>query len=328
MEQKKRDECKIEFEELGSMKARLPKIAEDIIESCSDEECYTHIDYEPIPSREGVIDILNRLKEILFPGYFSRAKVDPVNLKYTVGQSAASLFDMLSEQICHSIRHDCLRYDQPCSECDEKGYQLALTFMESIPALRKALAADVRATYHGDPAAQSYDEVIFSYPGILAITVYRIAHQLVKLGVPLLPRIMTEYAHSITGIDIHPGAQIGKSFVIDHGTGVVIGETTEIGDNVRIYQGVTLGALSIPRDASDEFRGQKRHPTIEDDVIIYSGATILGGETVIGARSVIGGNVWLTDSVPADTTVVIDKPRLIYKSKNQKELRAALKATH
>ncbi len=324
MEQKKRDECKIEFQELGSMKARLPKIAEDIIESCSDEECYTHIDYEPIPSREGVIDILNRLREILFPGYFSRAKVDPVNLKYAVGQSAASLFDMLSEQICHSIRHDCLRYDQPCTECDEQGYQLALTFLEAIPALRKALAADVRATYHGDPAAQSYDEVIFSYPGILAITVYRIAHQLVKLGVPLLPRIMTEYAHSITGIDIHPGAQIGKSFVIDHGTGVVIGETTEIGDNVRIYQGVTLGALSIPRDASDEFRGRKRHPTIEDDVIIYSGATILGGETVIGARSVIGGNVWLTDSVPADTTVIIDKPRLIYKSKNQKDLKEVL----
>ena len=328
MERKKRDECKIEVKDLGSIKSRLPKIAEDIIESCSDQDCYTHIDYEPIPSKEGVIDILNRLREILFPGYFSRGKVDPVNLKYTVGQSTASLFDMLSEQICHSIRHDCLRYDQPCSECDEQGYQLALKFLETIPVLRKALAADVRATYHGDPAAQSYDEVIFSYPGIYAITVYRIAHQLVKLGVPLLPRIMTEYAHSITGIDIHPAAKIGKSFVIDHGTGVVIGETTEIGDSVRIYQGVTLGALSIPRDASDEFRGQKRHPTIEDDVIIYSGATILGGETVIGARSVIGGNVWLTESVPADTTVIIDKPRLIYKSKKQKELRAALKATH
>jgi serine O-acetyltransferase len=327
VERKKEDTCKIEVQDLGSIKARLPDIAEDIIESCSDQECYTHIDYEPIPSKEGVIDILNRLREILFPGYFSRGKVDPVNLKYTVGQSTASLFDKLSEQIYRSIRHDCLRYDQPCSECDEQGYQLALKFLETIPALRKALAADVRATYHGDPAAQSYDEVIFSYPGIFAITVYRIAHQLIKLGVPLLPRIMTEYAHSITGIDIHPAAKIGKSFVIDHGTGVVIGETTEIGDNVRIYQGVTLGALSIPKDASDQFRGQKRHPTIEDDVIIYSGATILGGETVIGARSVIGGNVWLTESVPADTTVIIETPRLIYKSKKQKELRQALKTT-
>jgi serine O-acetyltransferase len=307
VKQKKQDICKIDFQDLSSIKARLPEIAEDIIESCSDQECYTHIDYEPIPSKESVIEILNRLREILFPGYFSRGKIDPVNLKYAVGQSASALFDMLSEQIRHSIRHDCLRYDQPCSEC-----------------LRKALAADVLATYHGDPAAKSYDEVIFSYPGILAITVYRIAHQLVNLGVPLLPRIMTEYAHSITGIDIHPAATIGKSFVIDHGTGVVIGESTEIGDHARIYQGVTLGALSIPKGASDEFRGKKRHPTIEDDVIIYSGATILGGETVIGARSVIGGNVWLTESVPPDTTVFIEKPRLIYKSKKKKQsLKAA-----
>ncbi len=326
MERKKHDTCQIDAQDMSSYKARLPEIAEDIIESCSDRECYTHIDYEPIPSKEGVIDILSRLREIMFPGYFSRGKVDPVNLKYAVGQSAASLFDMLSEQICHSIRHDCLRYDQPCSECDKQGYQLALQFLETVPALRKALAADVRATYHGDPAARSYDEVIFSYPGIFAITVYRIAHQLVKLNVPLLPRIMTEYAHSITGIDIHPAAKIGKSFVIDHGTGVVIGETSEIGDNVRIYQGVTLGALSIPKGSSDKFRGKKRHPSIEDEVIIYSGATILGGETVIGARSVIGGNVWLTDSVPPDTTVVIEKPRLIYKSKKQQQLRQSLKA--
>ena len=174
-------------------------------------------------------------------------------------------------------------------------------------------------------AAKSYDEVIFSYPGIFAIMVYRVAHFLDNLGVPLLPRIMTEYAHNVTGIDIHPAAKIGKSFVIDHGTGVVIGETTEIGDNVRIYQGVTLGALSIPQGASDKFRGKKRHPTIEDDVIIYSGATILGGETIIGARSVIGGNVWLTESVPPDTTVVIETPRLIYKSKKQ-PLKQSLKA--
>ena len=212
----------------------------------------------------------------------------------------------------------------PAASVMSRAISLALQFLEAIPALRKALAADVRATYHGDPAAKSYDEVIFSYPGILAITVYRIAHQLVNLGVPLLPRIMTEYAHSITGIDIHPAAKIGRSFVIDHGTGVVIGESTEIGDHVRIYQGVTLGALSIPKGASDEFRGQKRHPTIENDVIIYSGATILGGETVIGARAVIGGNVWLTESVPPDTTVFIETPRLIYKSKKQKQsLKAA-----
>ena len=322
---KKGDACKIDLQSLSSIKAQLPEIAEDIIGSCTDQECYTHVDYEPIPSKEGVIDIINRLKEILFPGYFSREKIDPINLQYHMGQAASALFDKLSEQICHSIRHDCIRYDQPCSECDEQGYRLALRFLEGIPALRKALAADIRATYHGDPAAKSYDEVIFSYPGIFAIMVYRVAHFLDNLGVPLLPRIMTEYAHNVTGIDIHPAAKIGKSFVIDHGTGVVIGETTEIGDNVRIYQGVTLGALSIPQGASDKFRGKKRHPTIEDDVIIYSGATILGGETIIGARSVIGGNVWLTESVPPDTTVVIETPRLIYKSTKQ-PLKQSLKA--
>ena len=154
---------------------------------------------------------------------------------------------------------------------------------------------------------------LFSYPGMFALTVHRAAHKLFKFQVPLLPRIMTEHAHSLTGIDIHPGAEIGESFVIDHGTGVVIGETTVIGKNVRIYQGVTLGALSLPKDAGERLRGKKRHPTIEDDVIIYSGATILGGDTVIGARSVIGGNVWITESVPPDTKVIMETPRLIYK---------------
>ena len=182
-----------------------------------------------------------------------------------------------------------------------------------MPQIRKILATDVRAAFEGDPAAKSYDEIIFSYPGIYAITVYRIAHELYHHEVPLLPRIMTEHAHSKTGIDIHPGAHIDESFVIDHGTGVVIGETATIGKNVRIYQGVTLGALSLPKDAVIHLRGQKRHPTIEDDVIIYSGATILGGETIIGARSVIGGNVWITESVPPDTKVLIESPRLIYR---------------
>jgi serine O-acetyltransferase len=189
--------------------------------------------------------------------------------------------------------------------------------LSDIPRLRSVLATDVQATYEGDPAAKSHDEIIFSYPGLFAIMVYRIAHRLYELGVPLLPRIMTEHAHSITGIDIHPGAEIDERFVIDHGTGIVIGETTVIGRNVRIYQGVTVGALSLPRDAGEEYRGKKRHPTIEDDVIVYSGATILGGDTRIGARSVIGGNVWITESVPADTTVVMEAPRLIYKSKRE-----------
>jgi serine O-acetyltransferase len=185
--------------------------------------------------------------------------------------------------------------------------------MQELPALRELLATDVRAAYEGDPAAKSYDEIIFSYPGLFAITVYRIAHQLFEQKISLIPRIMSEYAHGLTGIDIHPGAHIGDSFFIDHGTGVVIGETTEIGNHVRLYQGVTLGALSLPRDAGERLRNRKRHPTIEDDVIIYAGATILGGDTVIGARSVIGGNVWITESVPPDTKVFLKRPELVYR---------------
>jgi serine O-acetyltransferase len=188
--------------------------------------------------------------------------------------------------------------------------------MRELPRLRAILATDVKAAYEGDPAAGSYDEIIFSYPGLLAITVSRVAHILWEGGVPLIPRIMTEYAHSTTGIDIHPGAHIGPSFFIDHGTGVVIGETTEIGERVRLYQGVTLGALSLPKDAGAQLRHKKRHPTIEDDVIIYAGATILGGNTVIGARSHIGGNVWITESVPPDTRVFMKRPELIYKAKS------------
>ena len=320
MDAKAKDEesCKIDLNSLAQTRSQLPGIVEKIIESCNDSECYTHVDYEPIPSRKSVIEIIDRLKEIIFPGYFTRGKLDPVNLRYSLGESTAALFDMLSDQIGRSIRHDCFRYGQLCSECDEQGHQVALSLLQAIPSIRKILATDVQAAYEGDPAAKSYDEIIFSYPGIFAITVYRVAHKLFEHKIPLLPRIMTEYAHSVTGIDIHPGAEIDECFVIDHGTGVVIGETTNIGKNVRLYQGVTLGAISIPKDSADQFRGKKRHPTIEDDVIIYSGATILGGDTIIGTRSVIGGNVWLTQSIPPDTTVILESPRLTYKSKNKK----------
>jgi len=311
--------CKIDARAQSHYRSKLPEIAEKIIVKCEDDECYNHIDYEPIPSKTSVVDIIQRLREVLFPGYFTSEKLDPVNLAYSMGQTVSVLFDQLSEQICHSVRHDCFRYNQECSECAEMGNESSLAFLESIPELRETLATDVAAAYAGDPAAKSLDEIIFSYPGIFALMVYRVAHKLYQMAVPLLPRIMTEYAHSVTGIDIHPGAEIGKGFVIDHGTGVVIGETTVIGKNVRIYQGVTLGALSLPMDAGDRLRGVKRHPTIENDVILYSGATILGGETIIGARSVIGGNVWLTDSVPPDTKVMMKKPELIYMSSNDVE---------
>jgi serine O-acetyltransferase len=308
------DACKIDAAACQRMKARVPEIAEQIIEDCHAGQCYTHIEYEPIPAEGFVVDLIDKFRQLLFPGYFSKEPLDPANMKYNLGQTVSVLYDQLSEQIIHHIRHDCMRYDQPCSHCEESGQSKALAILDSIPAIRSILATDVQATYDGDPAAKSHDEIIFSYPGIFAIMVHRVAHRLFELEIPLLPRIMSEHAHSLTGIDIHPGATIDERFVIDHGTGVVIGETTRIGKNVRIYQGVTLGALSLPKNAGTRYRGKKRHPTIEDNVIIYSGATILGGDTVIGARSVIGGNVWVTESVPPDTTVFMEQPRLIYKS--------------
>ena len=305
--------CTREAGLLSAYREKIPAIAEDIIHICDDVKCYTHVEYDPIPSRESVVAIINQFREIIFPGYFSNEKLDPVNLRYSLGQAVSHFFDSLSHQVSLSVRHECFRHNRPCARHTERGYQVALEVLQAIPELRKTLAADVQAAFDGDPAAKSHDEIIFSYPGMYALTVYRLAHRLYRLDVPLLPRIMTEYAHSHTGIDIHPGARIGKRFVIDHGTGVVIGETTQIGDNVRIYQGVTLGALSLPRDKVSKLRQQKRHPTIEDNVIIYSGATILGGETVIGANTTIGGNVWLTESVPANTRVMLETPKLVYK---------------
>lgn len=305
--------CKTEADTFSEYRRDLPEIAEKVISSCSNEECYTHIDYDPIPSNESVVEIINRFKEILFPGYFSRGRLDPANLKYSIGQAVSVLFDILSEQITNSIRHECFRHDNECTDCNDQGQRIALDTLNSIPQLHKILSTDVTAAFRGDPAAKSHDEIIFSYPGLFAITVYRIANRLFRQDVPILPRVMTEHAHGVTGIDIHPGATIGESFVIDHGTGVVIGETAVIGRNVRIYQGVTIGALSLPDNAGEKFRGRKRHPTIEDDVIIYSGATILGGDTVIGKRAVIGGNVWITRSVPPDTKVLLEEPKLVYR---------------
>jgi serine O-acetyltransferase len=207
--------------------------------------------------------------------------------------------------------HECAAVkEHSCKECDLVARQEAGKFIKKLPELRKILAFDVEATYTGDPAAKSKEEIIFCYPGLKAITIYRIAHELLLQKIPMIPRIMTEYAHSITGADIHPGAKIENYFFIDHATGVVIGETAEIGNNVRIYQSVTLGALSFPKDANGNIiRNIKRHPTIEDEVIIYSNATILGGKTVIGKGSIIGGNVWITSSIPAYTKVILETPK-------------------
>ncbi|MCX7858340.1 MAG: serine acetyltransferase [Deltaproteobacteria bacterium] len=279
-------------------------------------ERFTHIEPEPIPSRVKVIDIIYRAIDLIYPGYHTLETLDENSIRYYFGQKSIELFDLLSEQITFAYRHECVRYGKPCIDCEEFGREVALKFLDEIPRLQEILAKDVKAAYEGDPASKHYDEVIFCYPGLFAITVYRIAHFLHINGVPLIPRIMTEYAHSRTGIDIHPGAKIGESFFIDHGTGVVIGETTEIGNRVRIYQGVTLGALSLSKEECESLRNKKRHPTIEDDVIIYANATILGGNTVIGRGSIIGGNVWLTESVPPNTEVYLKKPELLMKNRS------------
>lgn len=308
--------CRSDQDLISEHRKKLPGVIDSILQQIDDQHCFAHIGDQPIHFSTSVHEMIEKFREVLFPGYFSKEKLDGANLKYSMGQTVSQLHDIIAEQIIHVLRHDCLRYGQACSECEANGYRIALKTIEYIPWLRKTLSEDVRAAYEGDPAAKSHDEVIFSYPGLYAITVYRIAHILHELKVPQLPRIMTEHAHSRTGIDIHPGATIGKRFVIDHGTGLVIGETSVIGDNVRIYQNVTIGALSLPPGAGDKLRDAKRHPTIENDVIVYSGATILGGDTVIGAGSVIGGNVWLTQSIPPDTKVFIEVPKLIYRYQN------------
>lgn len=307
------EQCKIEVKIARQLREEIPGIVDQLVQSCNTEDCFDHVDLEPLPSKERIIDIIHIAGRILYPGYFTDDRIDKVNLNYSLGQEATALFEALSGQITLSIRHECRRHNMACVDCEEQGQEIAIGFMKELPRLRVLLGKDIRAAYEGDPAAKSYDEIIFSYPGLFAITVYRIAHEIHKRKVSLIPRIMTEYAHGRTGIDIHPGARIGESFFIDHGTGVVIGETTEIGQRVRLYQGVTLGALSLPKDAVERLRNEKRHPTIEDDAIIYAGVTILGGETVIGARSVIGGNIWLTASVPPDTKVFLKKPELVYK---------------
>ena len=311
-------ECENEIDSVRNFRTKIPNVVHKLVSSCTKEGCFDHVSAEPIPHREATIDILRRLALVLYPGYFVKTRLDQNNLEYYLGQQITSLYEILSEQIILAIRHDCIRQNKPCVNCEDLGHQITIDFLNGLPELREILAKDIRAAYYGDPAAKGYDEVIFSYPGPWAITVYRIAHKLYRSKVPLIPRIMTEYAHSRTGIDIHPGAEIGESFFIDHGTGVVIGETASIGNRVRIYQGVTLGALSLSKEDCQRLRNKKRHPSIGDDVIIYANATILGGETVIGDRSVIGGNVWITHSVPPDTEVFIEKQDLIFGEKKFK----------
>jgi len=306
--------CRLAFDVSTKIRDQLPPIISEVVASSLDPDLFAHVDAELIPSTELTVEIIQRARRLLFPGYFNRQVLDANQLEYAIGVEVTRLFETLSAAIALSIRHDCQRYQLVCTHCQERGQRDAVRFLEHLPEIRRILTTDVQAAFDGDPAAKTIDEVIISYPGLLAITIHRIAHQLWLQEIPLLPRMMSEHGHSITGIDIHPGATIGESFFIDHGTGVVVGETTKIGERVRIYQGVTLGALSLPKEEVEQLRHEKRHPTIEDDVTIYAGATILGGETVIGAGSVIGGSVWITSSVPSGTKVFLAPPKLIYKN--------------
>ncbi len=299
------------------LKETLPEITEAIVATYTECRHTNHLGHKPLPSREVIADVLADLFDILYPGYARRQNLHIGNVEYHVGDLVDGLHDTLTQQFARALRHD---YDDETAEVDFEALaqQKAVELLRKLPDLRLLLEEDVQAAYVGDPAAKNFHEIIFCYPGLAAVTVYRVAHELTLLGVPLIPRMMTEIAHAQTGIDIHPGARIGPGFFIDHGTGVVIGETCEIGSRVKLYQGVTLGALSFPRDAEGNIiRGTKRHPTLEDEVVVYANATILGGDTVVGHHAVVGASVMLTHSVEPYTVVTLDKPSLRIKGPGQ-----------
>ncbi len=295
-----------------NMDEKVQKIVEYIITDAEKEHHLGSLTVHLQPSKKEIIGILDKIQIILFPAHFGRKKsVSDFAVKYELGMLIEEVYSALIEQITLALLHHPEFQDTDKAERKERAAVLASTFLDKITMLREYLKMDLQAAFDGDPAAFNKDEILFSYPGFYAIMVNRIAHELHLLKVPLIPRIMTEWAHSETGIDIHPGATIGRYFFIDHGTGVVIGETTTIGDRVKIYQGVTLGGLSTR--AGQGLRDVKRHPTIENDVTIYSNASILGGGTVIGEGCVIGGNCFITSSVPPHTRVSFQAPELQYR---------------
>jgi serine O-acetyltransferase len=337
----------------------LERLTADVLASYETDRRTCRIGEAFLPSRTRIVEILEEIRQLLFPGFFGHQMLTRQNVKFHVGSLMERIGRGLTEQITHCLcsqsrmsragieegpsarRHGAARPDHApgrrvasktfaaeaddvcdgCKDletCHKEAMRIARDFLARVPAVRQRLALDVQAAYDGDPAAKSIDEVIYCYPGFYAVTVYRVAHELLLLGVPLMARIMCEHAHSATGTDIHPGATIGESFFIDHATGVVIGETTRIGDHVKIYQGVTLGAKSFPKDERGRIiKGLQRHPTIEDHVTIYANATILGGQTVIGKGVTVSGNTFITDSVTADSVVEHKAPELHVRAKKK-----------
>ena len=291
----------------------LPDLVTEITENYARQDTTFNQQGLPFPSRSQIINIIKELRRVFFPGYFGDETITSSNRDYFVGHLLMDIEKQLHAQI-----YAALAYASETSVCNQnirdQADTICVHLFQKIPELQRMLFKDVQAAFDGDPAAHSKEEIIFSYPGLLAIFIYRIAHELYRSNVPFIPRIMTEYAHSRTGIDINAGACIGEYFFMDHGTGIVIGETTIIGNNVKIYQGVTLGALSTRM--GQQLSGVKRHPTIEDNVTIYSGSSILGGETVIGENSIIGGNAFIIESVPPNTKVSIKTPELTFKGQS------------
>ena len=308
------------------LKEQLPNLTDRIVASYNQTPTINYLGHCPLPRYDEIIESIDDLKDILFPGYRRREGLHIGNVTYHVGDVIDRLHDTLTRQIARALQHDdrVVHKGIGCEDdvdYEAKGQAMAITFLERLPEIRKVLATDAQAAFDGDPACRSIDEVIFCYPGLEAITVHRLAHELLKLGVPFIPRMMSEYSHKQTGIDIHPGANIGDHFFIDHGTGVVIGETCDIGSHVKLYQGVTLGALSFATDADGNLvRGHKRHPTLGDRVVVYANATVLGGKTEIGHDSVIGSSAWVTRSVKPYTTVTIETPKHRERSEMPDEL--------
>ena len=306
-------------------KTRIQALVERIVASYQGDDRTHHLDATFLPNRDRCITILELVRRVMFPGFFDEHRVTTDSVQYHVGELLTKVHDLLYEQIREALRYDLNRTadgkGDACDACDAKAAEETDRFLAAIPELRRILATDIQAGFDGDPAAASTDEVIFCYPGLDAIFTHRVAHQLYVQRIPLIPRILSEYAHNETGIDIHPGAQIDESFFIDHGTGVVIGETCQIGKRVKIYQGVTLGALSTK--GGQDWRGRQRHPIIEDDVTIYGGAIILGGTTRIGKGATIGGSVFITSPVPPGHTVTMKQPELKFSAPRVRKTTAA-----
>ena len=296
---------------MSLVEKELENIMEGIFADYSEKKFIDKVDISNQPDKKVITDILSKLQEIIFPGFFKPDTYKTYTVKTTISMLIEDVLYNLKKEIGITLKYNPIYADSSACEIQGESQRIAVEFLKSIPKIREYIETDVSAGFDGDPAAYNKEEIVVTYPGFYAIMVYRIAHELHLLNVPLIPRIMTEHAHSLTGIDIHPGAQIGIYFFIDHGTGIVIGETTVIGDNVKIYQGVTLGALSTR--GGQMLKNVKRHPTIEDNVTIYSGATILGGETIIGKDVVIGGNTFITSSVLEGTKVSVKQPELKFK---------------